>query len=205
MTTLDFMSEARFTSARPDCPHPERWHSSDPESAELEVSEFIGALVRLLQPDLVIETGSGFGQTTLHIAEAIAQNGHGRMLTFETDRQRWARVHAAVRAHGYRRVAVCNNDVTSIGDADAHEGNRDERTFAFLDSDPQFRAHEYRWLRERGILRDGDMVAVHDAGPQHVVSREFRPFIDNDDVFGNLRLDAIYLPTPRGLLLGECR
>jgi hypothetical protein len=60
-------SEARFTPPRPDCPHPEWWTSTDDDSTECEVTALVAAFVVALQPELVIETGTAFGQT----AEAI--------------------------------------------------------------------------------------------------------------------------------------
>lgn len=50
--------ESRWTPARDWCPHPEYWHSPDSEATEVEVSEFIGSLVRLIQPEFVLEIGS---------------------------------------------------------------------------------------------------------------------------------------------------
>ncbi len=48
------------------------------------VAEFVVAL----QPELVIETGTAFGQTAEAIGHALAANGHGRLVTIETDSER---------------------------------------------------------------------------------------------------------------------
>ena len=78
-------TEDRFTPARPDCPYPQRWHSADSDSTELEVSHLVAAFVRALQPNLVVETGTAWGQTAELIGQALKANGQGRLITLEPD------------------------------------------------------------------------------------------------------------------------
>lgn len=68
-------SEARFTPPRPECPYPEWWTSTDVDSTECEVTALVAAFVVALQPELVIETGTAFGQTAEAIGHAVAANG----------------------------------------------------------------------------------------------------------------------------------
>ena len=77
--------ESRFTPSRKDCPHPERWHSPDSDSTEIEVSRLAAAFVEALRPDLVIETGSAFGQTAELIGQVLHTAGVGHLITFEVD------------------------------------------------------------------------------------------------------------------------
>ena len=87
---MDPLSEARWTAPRPDCPHPERWHSTDDDSTEIEVSDLVAAFVGALQPDLVIETGAAFGQTTAAIGSTLASSGYGgRIISCEPDPDRF--------------------------------------------------------------------------------------------------------------------
>src|SRR3546814_6011385 len=82
--------ESRFTESRKDCPHPERWHSPDSDSTEIEVSRLVAAFVEALRPDLVIETGSAFGQTAELIGQVLFTAGVGHLITFEVDSARVA-------------------------------------------------------------------------------------------------------------------
>ncbi|MDA0578702.1 MAG: class I SAM-dependent methyltransferase [Verrucomicrobia bacterium] len=77
--------ESEFTPPSDVCPHPEYWHTGDCETTEQEVVELIGAFVRALQPELVVETGSYKGVMSRAIGEALKRNGHGRLVTFEVD------------------------------------------------------------------------------------------------------------------------
>lgn len=61
-------------------------HSApDLMASEYEVSEFLGALVRLLKPKIIIETGCYLGHSTLKMAEAARENGIGYVNSCDTD------------------------------------------------------------------------------------------------------------------------
>ena len=59
-----------YHRATPECPHPERWSMYDSMTAEVEVLEFLRTLVTTIKPNLVVETGSFLGVSTLWIAGA---------------------------------------------------------------------------------------------------------------------------------------
>lgn len=63
------------TGARLDCPYPERWTAPDEYASEHEVSDFMAALVHLLKPDVVVETGAYHGDTSRAIGIALAKEG----------------------------------------------------------------------------------------------------------------------------------
>jgi O-methyltransferase len=69
--------EADYTPVRPD-----HWHSWNGMSAELEFCEFGAALVRLLQPRLVLETGVGQGYMTRRLAEALPSDA--KLVAYES-------------------------------------------------------------------------------------------------------------------------
>ena len=78
-------TEERFTRPTFFCPRPDYWHSPDSEATELEISKLVGSLVRAIQPEYVVETGTYHGHTTFEIGAALAQNGHGRVVSIESD------------------------------------------------------------------------------------------------------------------------
>lgn len=187
------LPESRYVGPTALCPEPERWSSTDGDSTEIEVSDLIGGLVRGLQPRLVVETGAAYGQTTRAVLAALDRNGHGALVTYETNPERLAVLpdHPRLTVAGDSGVA----DLTG----------RPPLDFAFLDSLYALRVPEF--LRLRRWMRTGTIVAFHDSGPergwQEIPSgRSLRAEIDHELVRPGL-IAAIDLPTPRGLTIGE--
>jgi len=71
--------QAEYHRATPECPHPERWSMFDSMTAEVEVLEFLRTVVTTLKPELVVETGTFSGISTLWIAEGLKENGSSRL------------------------------------------------------------------------------------------------------------------------------
>lgn len=61
------------------------WLIHDTTSSEVEMGQFLYGLVRMLKPDLAVETGSYVGHSTLQIARAIAENGRGKLISIDTE------------------------------------------------------------------------------------------------------------------------
>src|SRR5579875_1600028 len=74
-----------YHRATPECPKPERWHMYDSMTAEVEVLEFLRSLTTTIKPELVVETGSFLGVSTLWIAEGLRANGFGKIISCEFD------------------------------------------------------------------------------------------------------------------------
>ena len=72
-----------YHRATPECPQPERWSMYDSMTAEAEVLEFLRTLVTTVKPELVVETGSFLGVSTLWIAEGMKANGFGKIVSCE--------------------------------------------------------------------------------------------------------------------------
>lgn len=145
--------ESKWTQPRDDCPHPERWSSTDPQSTEIEVSELVSGFVRALQPDYVIETGTCIGQTAWIIGAALKENGHGRLDTLETDP---ARADAASKTCAGLPVTV--HQVSSLDFAPAEPIG-----FAWFDSRVELRVPEFERFRPHII--PGSIVGFHDTSP----------------------------------------
>src|SRR5690242_8923185 len=77
--------QPEYHRATPECPHPERWSMYDSMTAEVEVLEFLRTVVTTVKPDLIVETGTFSGLSTLWMAEGLQQNGRGRIVTCEFD------------------------------------------------------------------------------------------------------------------------
>ena len=180
--------ESRFQDPTEWCPHPERWHATDGDSTEQEVTELIAAFARALQPDLVIETGSGFGQTTALLAESLWLNGQGRLVSFETNADRLEQVQDRVAHIPARFWELRNEDVREwvpLGVID----------LAFLDTTREVRVDDFLYLRS--WFRRGSVVLFHDSLPYGV---PLRGWIENEIIRPGYAA-AVDLPTPRGLTI----
>ena len=56
-----------------------------PTSVDPRVPNHLYQLVIHVRPTLVFETGSYIGFSSLHIAKALRENGHGKLVSFDTD------------------------------------------------------------------------------------------------------------------------
>jgi predicted O-methyltransferase YrrM len=189
--TGELFSEADFTQPSDFCPHPERWHCQDGESTEWEVSGLLDGLVGALQPSVVVETGTAWGQTTKALAAALALNMRGHLWTLDPDAERiaWSRRYCAEFADWVTFVEAESLTWTPPDVID----------LLFADSTLEIRgaelAHFGDWLRPTSL------VIVHDTAP-HMRSygRPLQDILERD--FGG-RFRPVRLHTPRGVTLLE--
>ncbi len=176
----------------PECPHPERWHMYDSMSAEVEVLDFLKALVTTVKPELVVETGTFSGLSTLRIAEGLKQNGLGRVITCERDKKVYEAAKKRFAESGLAKWIVARNESSLQMKVD---GRID---MLFCDSDVPLREQEVRHFLPQ--INPYGLILMHDASSAMKNVRE-----------GALRLEAeglisvLLLPTPRGLVLAQKR
>jgi predicted O-methyltransferase YrrM len=175
--------ESHWTAAREDCPHPEWWNATDPQSTELEVSELVRGFVRALQPEYVVETGTCVGQTARYIGDALKRNGHGHLDTLETEPDRAA----------YSRRRCQGLPVTVVECYSLEFTPRHPVDFAWLDSRTDLRVPEFEHLRP--WLHEGSIVGFHDTSPHQGV------YGSHVESLSGTR--PIRLRTPRGVTFVE--
>lgn len=175
-------SEGRFTGPRADCPHPERWHSRDSDSTELEVSDLVGAFIAALKPNFVVETGSAYGQTSEIIGVALQNNGFGELVTLEPDPKR-----AQMTKERCEGLPVRVLQMSSLEYTPEHPVE-----FAWFDSLLELRVSEFR--RYLPYMTNRTVVGFHDTAPHHPTRKYMEPLHSEGLIVG-----AIYLSTPRGV------
>jgi hypothetical protein len=184
---VDTRLESRYTDPRPDCPHPERWHSDDWDSAEHEVSELVAMFVAALRPDYVLETGAAFGQTAYSIGTVLLAAGVGQLHTIEIDPER-----ADITRKRCEGLPVVVEQMSSMSYTPPGGVG-----FAWFDSMPELRVPEFRRFYPQ--MAPGALVAFHDTAPHHGVQIWH-------DILG-LEEEGLLLPirlrTPRGVVVGE--
>lgn len=186
-------SEAQFTRPHPECPEPELWSAPDSESSETEVADFLQALVRLLKPRIVVETGTFKGHTTLCLARRLRANGRGRVDGLELDGSLARQAAARVAHEGLDDWAtVCQTSSLSW----QAPGTVD---LAFLDAGGDWhRVKELLYLRR--FMDESSVVCVHDT------ARENRlPRAGFEGLAAQGLIKPVWIHTFRGLMVGQPR
>jgi hypothetical protein len=186
VTEAETKLESRYTPANDWCRHPERWHSDDWDSAEHEVSALIGALVTALRPDIVVETGAAFGQTSYHIGSVLAEAGVGTLHAVEIDPHRCEIIRK--RCEGLPVVVEQCSSMDYMPP--------DGVGFAWLDSVLPLRIAEFQ--RYHPTFAPGALVGFHDTAPHHGAK-----LWDDILVLEGELLMPIRLRTPRGVVIAE--
>jgi predicted O-methyltransferase YrrM len=184
--------QPEYHKPTPECPHPDRWHMYDSMTAEVEVLDFLKALVTTIKPELVVETGTFSGLSTVRIAEGLKANGFGRVITCEYD----AKVFAAAK----KRF-----DSSGLGDwIDARNESSLEMKVAgridllFCDSDAPIREQEVRHFLPQ--VNPYGLILMHDASSAMKTVREGALKLESEGL-----LSVLLLPTPRGLVMAQKR
>jgi predicted O-methyltransferase YrrM len=184
--------QVEYHRPTPECPHPERWRMFDSMTAEIEVLEFLRTLVTTTKPDLVVETGTFLGVSTLYLAEGLRQNGFGRVVTCEPDAEVFAAAKTRFAASGLADY-IDSRQVSSL-DLEISE----PIDILFSDSLPELREQEVR--RFLPLLKPGGLVLIHDASSHLKTVREAALKLEREGL-----ISVVLLPTPRGLAIGQQR
>ncbi len=181
-----------YHRATPECPHPERWHMYDSMTAEVEVLELLRTLVTTVKPQLVVETGSFLGVSTLWMAEGLKANGFGKIISCEFDATVFAKAQERIAASGLAEWIDLRNE-SSLGMQ--VPGPID---LLYSDSDVDIREAEVRRFLPQ--IRPNGLVLMHDASSHMRVVREAALKLENEGL-----LSCVLLPTPRGLVVAQKR
>jgi predicted O-methyltransferase YrrM len=176
----------------PECPHPGRWSMFDSMTAEAEVLEFLRTVVTTIKPELVVETGTFSGISTLWIAEGLKANGRGRVITCEFDPEVYENAKMRIAASGLGdRIELCNESSLEM----KVEGTID---LFFSDSDMPIREQEIRRFLPQ--ISPYGLILMHDASSHLKIVREAALKLEHEGL-----VSVILLPTPRGLVVAQKR
>jgi predicted O-methyltransferase YrrM len=184
--------QPEYHRATPECPHPERWSMYDSMTAEVEVLEFLRTLVTTAKPELVVETGTFSGISTLWIAEGLKQNGRGRVITCEFDPVVYAKAKSRIQESAVAEWIECRNESSLDMKID---GKID---LFFSDSDMPVREQEVRRFLPQ--INPFGLIVMHDASSHLKIVRESALKLEREGL-----ISVVLLPTPRGLVLAQKR
>jgi len=184
--------QGEYVAATPECKYPERWRMYDAQSAELEVLEFLKAIVVAEKPDLILETGTFIGHSAIKMAEGLQANGFGKIVTVEYDPVVYAKAKQNIDASGLSKWIECRNCSSLETDIDG------EIDMLYSDSDINIREQEIRRFLPR--LKTRGLVLVHDANSSVGVVRDAVLRLEQEGL-----LSVVLMSTPRGLVVAQKR
>lgn len=184
--------QPEYHRATPECPNPERWKMYDSMTAEVEVLEFLKQLVKTVKPNLIVETGTFMGISTLWIAEALKENGFGKIITCEFDPKVYAKAKERIDASGLGEWIDARNESSLEMKVN---GTVD---MLFSDSDPPLREAEVRRFLPQ--MNPTGLILMHDASSHLKTVREAALKLEQEGL-----ISTVLMPTPRGLVMAQKR
>jgi len=184
--------QPEYSQPTPECPHPQHWRMYDSMTAEVEVLDFLKALVVAVKPELVVETGTFLGSSTLRIAEGLRENGFGRVITCEADPKVFAEARKRIVASGLPEWIELRNESSLEMKV---EGRID---LLYCDSDLPLRETEVRWFLPQ--VNPNGLILMHDASSALKTVREGARNLEREGL-----ISVVFLPTPRGLVVAQKR
>ncbi len=184
--------QPEYHRATVECPHPERWSMYDSMTAEMEVLEFLRCLVTTLKPEIIVETGTFMGISTLWLAEGLKRNGSGKVITCEFDPLVFKKAKARIEDSGLKEWIDCRNESSLETRV---EGSID---MLFSDSDPPLREKEVRRFLPQ--MNPNGIILMHDASSHLATVRQAALRMESEGL-----ISVVLMPTPRGLVVAQKR
>jgi predicted O-methyltransferase YrrM len=165
---------------------------ADSQSTELEVLDFLKALVTTVKPQLIVETGTFLGYGTIALAQGLKVNGFGRIITIEYDPVIYAKAKERIKASGLADWVESRNESST---ETTINGRID---LLFSDSAIVVREQEIRRLLPQ--ISSRGLIAIHDAGSHFKIVRDLALRMEQEGL-----MSVVMLPTPRGLVIAQKR
>ncbi|MGI8959499.1 MAG: O-methyltransferase [Bryobacteraceae bacterium] len=181
---------AEYHPATPECPYPERWRMFDSMAAELEVLDFLESLITTVKPQLVVETGTFTGLSTLRMAAGMQRNGFGKIISCELDPAVFARAKQRIEGSGLGHWIELRN-----------ESSLDMKIDGMIDiffSDSHIPIREQEVRRFLPQVSPFGLILMHDASSHSKVVREAALRLEQEGL-----LSVVLFATPRGLVVAQ--
>jgi len=176
----------------PECPHPERWSKFDVMTAEVEVLEFLQCVITTIKPDLVVETGTFTGISTLWIAEGLKRNGFGRVITCEPD----PKIYEAAKKRFDESGLASWIDARLASSLDIEVNG----TIDVLFSDSELDLREKEVRRFLPQINPNGLILIHDANSRFKTVREAALRMEAEGL-----ISVVLIRTSRSLVVAQKR
>lgn len=200
-----------------DNPHSIGFHSFNDAGIECETGEFLYGLVRILQPNNILETGTHWGIGAAYMGMGLLDNGKGKLDTLEFLPEIHMRAQQRINTMALDHIVHCHfgdarafipeeRGLTNVGtDLEKEYVTKKMYDLILLDTEPQTRFEELE--RYYDNLNEGGFVFIHDLhrhmhqipNEEHGFAWPFgevTEFMKNKVKEGKLR--PFHFSTPRG-------
>ncbi len=185
-------SQPEYTPPTQECPQPQLWKMLDAQSTEVEVLDFLKALVVAMKPRLIVETGTFLGHGTLKLAEGLRHNGFGRVITIELD--------PAIRARALERFKASGLSGWIESRLESSLDAKIDGTIDLLFSDSHLPNREAEVRRLLPHIDPRGLVLIHDASSHFHIVREAVLRLEAEGL-----ISSVLMSTPRGLAIAQRR
>jgi predicted O-methyltransferase YrrM len=163
----------------------------DSFTAEIEVLDFLHALVRLVWPLRILETGTYHGYSAIWMGQALRENKLGLIDSVDNDRAMIRIAHKNIKRVGLdKTITLWHRDSLDFAKMLGRFKLIEKYGLVFLDSDPNLRFQEYKAFKP--FMAPNAFVVFHDSHSQQV--RDDLAKIDNTAGWMDF-------PTGRGLAI----
>lgn len=168
---------------------------------ECEIGEFFYAMLRMIKPFHVLETGTHQGVGAAYMGMALKDNGMGVLDTIE-----FIDVHHQFSLERMRKLGLDSNVTCHYGDVANWEPTIPKYQFILLDTEPQTRFAEF--VKFFPYLEDGGYIFIHDLHRHmqqiEIPGQEFAwPYgklpVEIQQLFSQGKIRPFHFTTPRGL------
>lgn len=176
----------------------------DDGGVEHEVGNFLYGLVKVLQPEYILETGTYTGVSALYMGQALKDNDHGFLVTLEVENTHKLRAEQLWANCDVKQRVTCILQPSLEFQVDIRSYD-----LLFLDSEPQYRFAEL--IKFFPYLKEGGYIGIHDlpntlcqgnVNPDHPEMKSY-PYGDLPEQIKEWlktdKLRMIHFPSPRGL------
>lgn len=171
---------------------------------EVEVGNFLYSLIRIMRPELIVETGTHFGISDLYFLLGLRENKKGKLVTIEFNPPFYKMAQAL-----FEYLELDSRVELFRGKVNKYKHNGESIDILFLDTEPSYRFDEL--IKFWPYVRPGGLIIIHDLHgnlnynfkltqqPAYGVFGDFREKIGA--LLKEHKMQTFTLPTPRGLTI----
>lgn len=152
------------------------------------VGQLLNSLIRVLEPETVLEIGSSVGYSALWMAEALQKNGHGHLWTVESHAERFQRAQANIAESGLEAwITQIKHHAPEVF-FDPAVSLPETVDLAFLDATKKQHQSFYEALLPR--MKEGSILIVDNVQTHREAFEGFIEFMHENPEWQTLELDA---------------
>lgn len=144
------------------------WPNTFPTAVDEATAYFLYSLIRLIQPDVVIEIGTAKGNSAISIGQALKDNGRGKLYTMDPNEHDI--VNIAIKKSHLKKyinyiIDYSNNVIPKL--------NLIKADLVFIDGDHSYESVKKDFDLVKNLIPSGGIVIFHDSiwfeGPRRVI------------------------------------